>query len=122
LSKDAPVDSAIPSHVVSLFQHWIAKHNKAYERPEELVHRLKIFFENYLYVTEMNSKSTGSLVLSLNKFADLHTDEFSPPTSSEGHLAGLKNLKKQNYLQKDTQSLKQSSNPEEFNWETNGSG
>jgi Cathepsin propeptide inhibitor domain (I29)/Papain family cysteine protease len=75
-SKESPIDSSIPSHVIGMFQEWLQVHGKTYQRPEELVHRLKIFFENYLYITEMNAKNEGSLVLSLNHFADLHVDEF----------------------------------------------
>ena len=40
------------------------------------MHRLKIFYDNYLFVKENNSNSDGGATLALNLFADLHIDEF----------------------------------------------
>ena len=99
-SKESPVNSVIPSHVISMFQEWIIKHDKIYERPQELNHRLKIFFDNYLYVTENNAKNAkegSSLVLGLNQFADLHVEEFNHSTPSE---EGLEERKKKDQVNK----------------------
>lgn len=71
-------DLSVPLEVSSMFQSWVAKHAKSYSTPEELLHRLKIFYENYLYITESNRNNKGGAVLGLNKFADLHADEFLP--------------------------------------------
>ena len=43
-------DLGVPLEISNMFQSWIVKHGKNYRTPEELLHRLKIFYHNYLYV------------------------------------------------------------------------
>lgn len=69
---------SIPQEVSNLFQGWSLRHRKSYSTPEELLHRLRMFYENYLYIQESNRKYDGGAVLGLTKFADLHVDEFFP--------------------------------------------
>ena len=69
------VDKIVPHHITQMFQQWLVRHDKSYSRPEELLHRLRIFYENYKYVTERNLKNDG-VVLGLTMFADLHSEEF----------------------------------------------
>ena len=76
-------DLSVPLEVSNMFQSWIAKHAKSYQTPEELLHRLKIFHENFLFVTEHNRNNKGGAVLGLNLFADLHADEFLPGLKRE---------------------------------------
>jgi Cathepsin propeptide inhibitor domain (I29) len=82
LRQDVNLHNPIPHHVTQMFQEWLIRHEKSHERPEELLHRLRIFYENYKYVTEANKANNG-LILGMTMFADLHTDEFS---------AGSKNI------------------------------
>ena len=82
-------DLGIPLEVSNMFQSWIVKHGKNYKTPEELLHRLKIFYDNYLYITESNKNNQGGAILGLNKFADLHVEEFLPV-----FLPGIKNAGK----------------------------
>ena len=76
-TQDVTLDNSIPVHITQMFQEWLVRHEKSYDRPEELLHRLRIFYDNYKYVTERNKKNDG-LVLGMTMFADLHPDEFYP--------------------------------------------
>lgn len=69
---------SIPSEINASFQSWLSSHDKSYGTPEEFIHRLKIFYQNYLYISDYNKKNVGGAILGLNKFADLHLDEFLP--------------------------------------------
>ena len=76
--SQSSTDLGIPQDVSNMFQSWIVKHGKSYKTPEEVLHRLKIFYDNYLFVTESNKNNKGGAILGLTKFADLHVDEFLP--------------------------------------------
>lgn len=60
-----------------MFSQWQSTHGKIYQNPEELIYRLTVFYENYLYVTAMNAEEDSDMVLKLNKFSDLGDKEFS---------------------------------------------
>ena len=79
------VDPAVPEKIATMFQNWLAHHGKSYQTPQEMIHRMKIFYENYLYITEMNEKHSG-LTLGLNHFADLHVDEFYTKKQTEEEI------------------------------------
>ena len=68
----------MPLEVSDMFRVWMSRHSKVYGTPEELLHRLRVFYSNMLFVKEMNNiaKVNGGATLSLNLFADLHDDEF----------------------------------------------
>lgn len=58
-----------------LFTQWKLHNNKAYKAGFEENHRLAIFSQNYLKIQEFNNMQKD-VVLSLNQFADLTTEEF----------------------------------------------
>ena len=66
-----------------LWETWKSHQNKIYPKLEDSA-RFNTFVENYHKVNQFNSVST-SLKLSLNKFADLTTEEFTNIHSSCGY-------------------------------------
>ena len=72
------VELCVPLEVSGMFQIWRSTHSKDYATPEELLHRLRTFYSNMLFVKEMNAKAKihGGATLALNQFADLHSEEF----------------------------------------------
>lgn len=64
------------SLTADLFENWCKEYGKAYPSQQEKQHRLKIFEDNYDYVTKYNRLSNSTYTLSLNAFADLTHHEF----------------------------------------------
>jgi hypothetical protein len=122
LNQDASNDLTVPHHITQMFQEWLVRYGKSYDRPEELLHRLRIFYENYRYVTERNLKNDG-LVLGMTMFADLATDEFSPKSEfkqqmTEEELMAIKEQKTQKYSHENPQEdLNQGPVVDSVNWE-----
>ncbi|KAK6245480.1 hypothetical protein SCA6_008570 [Theobroma cacao] len=67
---------ASPSHISHLFETWCDQHGKRYSSEEEKSYRLKVFEENYAFVTQHNGVGNSSYSLALNAFADLTHHEF----------------------------------------------
>lgn len=67
---------ASPSHVSDLFESWCDQHGKKYSSEEEKSYRLKVFEDNYAFVTQHNDMANSSYILALNAFADLTHREF----------------------------------------------
>lgn len=66
-----------------LFEAWCISHGKTYSSQQEKLHRLKIFEENYFYITQHNNNNimaaNSSFLYTLsvdNAFADLTHQEF----------------------------------------------
>ncbi|KAL1815758.1 hypothetical protein DCAR_0520270 [Daucus carota subsp. sativus] len=66
-----------------LFEAWCISHGKTYSSQQEKLHRLKIFEENYFYITQHNNNhimaANSSFLYTLsvdNAFADLTHQEF----------------------------------------------
>ncbi|KAL4332864.1 hypothetical protein GQ457_07G026740 [Hibiscus cannabinus] len=68
--------SAYPSHVSQLFESWCDQHGKTYSSEEEKSYRLKVFEDNYAFVTQHNDMPNSSFSLALNAYADLTHQEF----------------------------------------------
>ncbi|GMI91297.1 xylem bark cysteine peptidase 3 [Hibiscus trionum] len=68
--------SASPSHVSQLFESWCDQHGKTYSSEEEKSYRLKVFEDNYAFVSQHNGMPNSSYSLALNAFADLTHHEF----------------------------------------------
>ncbi|KDP38570.1 hypothetical protein JCGZ_04495 [Jatropha curcas] len=68
--------SSSSSEIAHLFETWCQQHGKTYASQEEKLFRLKVFQDNYDFVTEHNSQGNSSYTLSLNAFADLTHHEF----------------------------------------------
>ncbi|KAH9693160.1 hypothetical protein KPL70_016590 [Citrus sinensis] len=64
------------SDINELFETWCKQHGKAYSSEQEKQQRLKIFEDNYAFVTQHNNMGNSSFTLSLNAFADLTHQEF----------------------------------------------
>lgn len=64
------------SSISDLFDSWCKEYGKTYASEQEKEHRLKVFEQNYEYVTQQNSRANSSYTLSLNAFADLTNHEF----------------------------------------------
>jgi C1A family cysteine protease len=86
------VDAMI--NVKTMFEDWKINHGKSYETDLENRYRYSIFTQNYFNIKMRNSKNR-TVILGLNKFADLTNDEFV-----SNHLKGytpkpyLQNLRK----------------------------
>ncbi|KAF5740806.1 low-temperature-induced cysteine proteinase [Tripterygium wilfordii] len=59
-----------------LFETWCKQHGKSYSSEQEKLYRLKVFEDNYEFVTKHNDLGSSSYELSLNAFADLTHHEF----------------------------------------------
>ncbi|CDP07460.1 unnamed protein product [Coffea canephora] len=64
------------SLTADLFENWCKQHGKTYPSEEEKQYRLRVFEDNYDYVTKHNSLANSTYTLSLNAFADLTHHEF----------------------------------------------
>ncbi|XP_022769083.1 low-temperature-induced cysteine proteinase [Durio zibethinus] len=65
-----------PSHISHLFETWCDEHGKKYSSEEEKSYRIKVFEDNYGFVTQHNDMANSSYTLALNAFADLTHHEF----------------------------------------------
>ncbi|KAA8528693.1 hypothetical protein F0562_036048 [Nyssa sinensis] len=70
------VPLSISSFTPDLFEAWCKQHGKVYSSEEEKLYRLKVFEDNYAYVTHHNNMGNSSYALALNAFADLTHHEF----------------------------------------------
>ncbi|KAK7409944.1 hypothetical protein VNO78_00368 [Psophocarpus tetragonolobus] len=60
-----------------VFEKWCKEHGKNYSSEEEKMYRLRVFEDNYAFVTQHNENAINSTyTLSLNAFADLTHHEF----------------------------------------------
>lgn len=64
------------SPTADLFENWCEQHGKTYPSEQEKQYRLRVFEDNYDYVTKHNSLANSTYTLSLNAFADLTHHEF----------------------------------------------
>ncbi|KAK4481416.1 hypothetical protein RD792_012306 [Penstemon davidsonii] len=64
------------SSISNLFDNWCKEYGKTYTSEQEKQQRLKVFEENYEYVTQHNRMANSSYTLSLNAFADITNNEF----------------------------------------------
>lgn len=71
----SPEDLLSEERGMSLYESWLAKHNKGYKLAEEKQQRFEIFRDNLRYIDEVNQQNL-SYWLDLNKFADMSHDEF----------------------------------------------
>ncbi|XVF36036.1 hypothetical protein REPUB_Repub19eG0023800 [Reevesia pubescens] len=68
---------ASASHISQLFETWCDEHGKKYPSEEEKSYRLKVFEDNYAFVSQHNDMAnSSSYTLALNAFADLTHHEF----------------------------------------------
>ncbi|XP_050224496.1 ervatamin-B-like [Mercurialis annua] len=78
--------SAYSSRSISkLFETWTKQNAKTYASEEEKLHRLKVFEDNFKFVTDHNSQPNTSYTLALNAFADLSSEEFAASRLGLGH-------------------------------------
>jgi cathepsin L len=84
------VHPAHQSDLQSLWSQWKVQHGKAYSTAVEDSERFEIFTENHAKVQRVNSDSSYTYKLALNKFADLSGSEFSATFASchKGELKG----------------------------------
>ncbi|KAM7521169.1 hypothetical protein LguiB_020131 [Lonicera macranthoides] len=68
--------SSTSSFTSDLFENWCQQHGKIYSSHQEKLYRLKVFEENYEYITRHNNMPNSSYILSFNAFADLTHQEF----------------------------------------------
>lgn len=81
--------SSSSSDISELFESWCRTHGKTYPSEEERLRRLKVFEDNYEFVSQHNV-GNSSYSLSLNAFADLTHHEFK--SSRLGLAAASANL------------------------------
>ncbi|KAG8494258.1 hypothetical protein CXB51_011641 [Gossypium anomalum] len=68
--------AASPTQISKIFETWCHQHGKSYSSEEEKSYRLKVFEDNYAFVTQHNAMANSSYSLALNAFADLTHHEF----------------------------------------------
>lgn len=79
--------------ITELFEDWCKEHGKTYSSEDEKQQRLRVFEDNYGFVTRHNSEvGNSSYSLSLNAFADLTHHEFKG--SYLGLAAGYSGLRR----------------------------
>ncbi len=61
----------------SPFSEWMERHGKSYATVEEQSYREVVFTKNSYRIEERNRMRGRTVVLGLNKFADLHPEEFA---------------------------------------------
>lgn len=94
----------IPHEIATIFQEWQINHGKKYDRPEELVYRLKTFYSNLNFIKSVNLGQTD-FTLALNQFADLAAEEFHSSISiqkepfEEQHISGVDQLEARDQVQ-----------------------
>ncbi|KAJ9166039.1 hypothetical protein P3X46_020840 [Hevea brasiliensis] len=64
------------SNISQLFETWCIQHGKTYASQQDKLYRLRVFQDNYEFVTTHNNQGNSSYTLSLNGFADLTHHEF----------------------------------------------
>ncbi|KAL6995742.1 cathepsin L [Sarracenia purpurea var. burkii] len=64
------------SSTSDIFDTWCTQHRKTYSSDQEKQYRLRVFEDNYAFVSRHNSMPNSSYSLSLNSFADLTHHEF----------------------------------------------
>ncbi|OMO87502.1 Granulin [Corchorus capsularis] len=69
-------DLSSSSDISQLFEAWCDQYGKTYSAEEEKSYRLKVFEDNYAFVTQHNEMGNSSYSLALNAFADLTHHEF----------------------------------------------
>lgn len=69
-----PESGDLPPQVALAFSEWRISQGKSYGTPKEFAYRASTFHKNYKKVSKHNPSS--SYKLSLNKFADMTTEEF----------------------------------------------
>ncbi|GFZ10370.1 xylem bark cysteine peptidase 3 [Actinidia rufa] len=80
------IPKSFSSFTSDLFDTWCKQHKKTYSSEQEKLYRLKVFEDNYAFVTHHNTfMVNSSYTLSLNAFADLTHHEFK--ASRFGRLA-----------------------------------
>ncbi|XP_028079109.1 low-temperature-induced cysteine proteinase [Camellia sinensis] len=70
------VPTSLSSLTSDLFDSWCKNHGKTYSSEQEKLYRLKVFQENYDFVSHHNTMPNSTYTLSLNAFADLTHHEF----------------------------------------------
>ncbi|KAM7257644.1 hypothetical protein ACFE04_013385 [Oxalis oulophora] len=70
------LSSQSQSQISKLFETWCKKHGKTYPSDQEKQYRLKVFEDNYVFVSQHNNLGNSSYTVSLNGFADLTHHEF----------------------------------------------
>ena len=70
------LNSDIPSEIVVAFDQWKLNQKRLYSTPQEQSHRLRVFYDNYKLVEEVNAKNL-SYTFGLNAFSDLSDEEFN---------------------------------------------
>ncbi|XP_059636623.1 zingipain-2 [Cornus florida] len=67
---------SISSFTSDLFDAWSQQYGKKYSSDQEKLFRLRVFQDNYAYVSHHNTMTNSSYTLSLNALADLTHHEF----------------------------------------------
>lgn len=75
-----------------IFNEWLSTYQRSYSSNSEYQLRLRVFWENYVLVTEHN-QSNSSFKMKLNDFADLTEQEFE--NRFMGNPIDIKNLEKE---------------------------
>ncbi|VFQ63237.1 unnamed protein product [Cuscuta campestris] len=76
-SSSSSSSSSSTSSISDLFEDWCRQHGgKTYSSDQERRRRLKVFEDNYAYVSRHNGAGNSSYTLALNAFADLTHHEF----------------------------------------------
>ena len=70
------LNSDIPSEIVVAFDQWKLNQKRLYSTPQEQSHRLRVFYDNYKLVEEVNAKNL-SYTFGLNAFSDMSSEEFN---------------------------------------------
>ncbi len=95
-----------------IFDEWVTKHGKSYTTKEEAKYRFGVFRDNYNYIEESNKNPNRTIVLGLNRFADMTNDEFTKRYLKKPSVGTIRLRRKQAIYRVDM--------PTEVDWVTAG--
>lgn len=75
-AQNSSLPGSVPSHVILAFDQWKLNQGRIYSSPQEQEYRLRLFYQNYKLVAEVNSKKL-SYTFGLNAYSDLSSLEFN---------------------------------------------
>ena len=102
----------VPAPVARAFRKWQNRYARNYATPEEESYRMKVFYKNFLKISEKQKKVTFSL--GLNKFADMTLKE------AKTKFFGYKRMTSRNVETVDLTKTVIADPPASWDWTTKG--
>ena len=69
--------AGVKEDIKAIFEQWMAKFEKTYEKVEDFEYRMKVFAENHVKILKHNLSEGKSFTMKMNQFGDLTSEEFA---------------------------------------------